>query len=97
MSTNKYHQPDLPVSWSLLELAEINGIIKSKIYKDVIGPSSSISYPIIKSINTQTRFNIIRKRKKYQNSDLDALPEKIKYFFKQIFVALIKFKTKTYI
>ena len=54
-------------------------------------------YPIIKSIDKQTRFSIIRKRKKNQNSDLDALPEKIKYFFKQIFIALIKFKTKIYI
>tara|TARA_B100000965_G_scaffold364825_1_gene348765 strand:+ start:2261 stop:2461 length:201 start_codon:yes stop_codon:yes gene_type:complete len=45
---------------------------------------------IIESITKVTELPIVPKRKKYQNSDLDALPEKTAYLLKHVIIDVPK-------
>jgi len=82
----KSHHPDLFTSCNLLTLTEILGKqVKNKTNKDI----EPISLPLKRIISKRkaSKANINSNNLQYQYSDLFALPEKIIYLFRQIFIA----------
>ena len=86
------HQPDFPISWSLLApTAKLGKNIKTEKIR-FTGPFSSAGYPnIIESIIIVIMLAKKLNKQKNQNSDLDALPEKVAYLLKQVFIDVWKF------
>ena len=84
MSGKRNHQPDRSTSCNLRTATAIDG---SKIARLKREPSSGLM-----RVNTEAL--VKANENQYQYSDLDALPEKVPYFLKQVLTASVKFINK---
>ena len=92
----KTHQPDLFMSCNLRKLTAIPGKKVAINEIDVIGPKYLSYDQTLSPANAASRIGVHRlnmniKRQKYQNSDLDALPENVAYLTKQVLIDSTKF------